>query len=231
MMNKKLFTRLLKNVLRKIGYINIKSIKLNDIANSKIQYKVNRSVINRIELSYDSKEKLIEMYGRYALPFIAHEGAICLELGVAQGYYSDLILSYNRVGKLFSIDRWSDHHDSEEYLICCSRLSDYGTRSVVLRQSFEEIKNIFSDDLFDFIYIDAYAADGQDNGRILYDWYSKLKVGGIFSGHDYDPIEWPKTYNAVNDFADFYKLEVKIVPGYKTANPQDLFPSWYIVKR
>ena len=36
-----------------------------------------------------------------------------VELGVAKGAFSELILRTSRVRRLWGVDRWTDHHDSE----------------------------------------------------------------------------------------------------------------------
>ena len=40
-------------------------------------------------------------------------------------------------------------------------------------------------------------ADG--GGELLLEWWPKVKVGGIFAGHDYSPA-WPKTIEEVDKF-------------------------------
>ena len=66
------------------------------------------------------------------------EGGVGIELGVAAGYFSDALLRCSRLKRLFSIDAWADHHDSEEYLLAVRRLAKHGNRSVVLRMFFND---------------------------------------------------------------------------------------------
>jgi hypothetical protein len=87
----------------------------------------------------------------------------------------------------------------------------------------------FPDSFFDFIYIDAYAHEGQQGGKLLDDWWPKLKTGGIFSGHDYDPA-WPLTVAAVNAFAKKTGRRVTVFPGVTTHNREDAYASWFIRK-
>ena len=58
--------------------------------------------------------------------------------------------------------------------------------------------HLFEDESVDFIYLDAYAHTGQENGRLIDLWWRKLNGGGLFAGHDYDP-KWPQTVEAVDD--------------------------------
>lgn len=41
-----------------------------------------------------------------------------------------------------------------------------------------------------FIYVDGYAHTGEDRGKTLFDWYPKLKIGGLMAGDDYHD-DWP----------------------------------------
>ena len=135
-------------------------------------------------------------------------GSICLELGVAQGEFADLVLSKYPV-VLYGIDRWSDHHNDREYKNTLDRLSKFGDRSIIIRKTFEEAVHDFEDGFFDLIYIDGYAHTGQENGRTLRDWYPKLKSGGIFSGDDYSK-KYPQTISAVDRFLSEYNLELHL---------------------
>lgn len=121
-----------------------------------------------------------------------------IELGVAAGNFSLTILKESPCKKLWSIDRWNDHHDVAEYAKASQRLIQRGrNRCIPLRMTFSEALPLFPDESMDFIYIDGNAAKGQENGRTLEDWWPKLKPGGIFSGHDYHP-RWAATMSVVN---------------------------------
>jgi SAM-dependent methyltransferase len=168
---------------------------------------------------------------RLDFPKLLPSNAIGIELGVALGYYSDVLLNSTKVTKLYSIDRWTDHHGIDEYLSAAKKLAVHGSRSVVIRSSFDDIIHLFPDEYFDFIYIDAYAHTGQENGRILSDWYEKLKTGGIFAGHDYEPEKWSATYHAVNEFCERNALILEVIPGFMTKKSgDDLWASWYTSK-
>ena len=167
--------------------------------------------------------------GRLWLPTLAAEGGIGIELGVAEGYFSSIILQNSKLDLLYSVDAWGDHHDTEEYFKCAEVLRQYGRRSSVLRMYFDEALALFPDEHFDFIYIDAYAGTGQDDGKILDDWWPKLKRGGLFSGHDYHE-KWQATIDAVDRFCEKRELELDQVPGAKTHHPHDLYDSWRVFK-
>jgi len=145
-----------------------------------------------------------------------------VELGVASGWFSDIILRTSKLKLLFSIDKWDDHHDHGEYRSAVNLLKPHEERSVVLKMSFIEAVSLFQDQTFDFIYIDGYAQNGQDNGETLSTWWPKLKTGGVFSGHDYDENNWYETFKEVNNFVDRYNLELQVT--------DEDFPSWFCRK-
>ena len=145
-----------------------------------------------------------------------------VELGVSGGYFSNVLLKTSRLKILFSIDRWNDHHNYQQYLKAANLLSSFKERSVVLKLTFEEAVHLFKDETFDFIYIDGYAHTGQDNGRTLMEWWPKVRKGGIFAGHDYSKTSWPKTVEQVDKFAKDNNLK----PEFTEEN----FASWYVTK-
>ena len=145
------------------------------------------------------------------------------ELGVAAGFYSYRLNNRYNFEKFYCIDKWNDHHDESEKNKV--ELLFKGRKNItIIHSTFSEALLKFDDNFFDFLYIDGYAHTGQDNGKTLREWFPKLKKGGIFSGHDYCPKRWPKTFSNVNKFLKD-ELGYKIhVTGEKTD------PSWYIKK-
>jgi len=146
------------------------------------------------------------------------------ELGVAAGVFSETILQNRNVELLYSIDRWTDHHNLKEYFNASKKLHKAAnSNSIILRMTFSEACEMFPDNSLDFVYIDGYAHTGQENGGTLEEWLLKIKSCGIISGHDYDP-RWPLTVEAVDRFVDKHKLILN------TTNGNDEFQSWWCVK-
>lgn len=144
-----------------------------------------------------------------------------VELGVARGAFSRMILENGRCTKLWSIDRWSDHHDITEYFRAVTTLSSVAPHiSSPLRMTFDEALPLFADESLDAIYIDGYANAGQEGGETLENWWPKLKRGGLFSGHDYH-AEWPKTIEAVDAFAAKHGFKFSLTVE------QEGYPSWF----
>jgi hypothetical protein len=180
--------------------------------------------------SHDVSSYTFEEHGRLAIAKLIKSGSIGLELGVAAGHFSNLLLSSDKVKELYGIDAWADHHNDHEFLLACAKLSKYGVRSHVLRGFFDQFLHVFPDNFFDFIYFDAYAHTGQLDGKLFQDWYPKLKEGGLCCGHDYDLENWPKTYHAVNEFAERLDRKINIIPCGSFNVGEDRFPSWYFCK-
>lgn len=149
-----------------------------------------------------------------------------VELGVAGGAFSATILRESRCTRLYSIDRWNDHHTLQQCKDASERLARAGKgRCVVLRASFEEALPLFKDESLDFITIDGYAHTGQEGGKTLADWWPKLKKGGIYSGHDYHR-SWPATVQAVDAFAKANGFQFQTTQE----QPPKGFPTWWVRK-
>jgi hypothetical protein len=144
---------------------------------------------------------------------------ITVELGVAQGTFSKMILKNGSSSIHYAIDKWNDHHNEEEYLKARRELMAEGP-CAVLRNTFDEALAMFDDQSIDCIYIDGYAGSGQEGGKTLENWWPKLRVGGLFAGHDYH-ADWPKTVHVVDQFAAKHNFK------FDVTTEEAGFPSWY----
>ncbi len=137
----------------------------------------------------------------------------CAELGVAKGAFSDTILGVApRVTRLYSIDRWTDHHDMQEYWTALQTLGTYGRRSVVLRATFDEAAILFPKEYFSAVFVDSYAHLGTLD--LLRAWYPKLKPGGLFAVHDFHP-DFPAQIEAITAFASENNLTMSLTDEEK----------------
>ena len=161
---------------------------------------------------------------RVELCAMIRDGGIGVELGVAEGEFSEKILANSKLSKLYSVDAWAGDrgHDNSEHMKAFDRLVRFGTRNHILKMRFGDACKTFPDAHFDFIYIDGYAHTGQEDGKTLDDWWPKLKKHGIFGGHDYDS-RWPETQRTVDLFVAKHDLELFGILD----NP---FSSWYVIK-
>jgi hypothetical protein len=165
------------------------------------------------------------LFSRDELPALlkalgAKEG---VELGVAAGEFTDKLLKGSALRKLTGVDKWNDErHGAAERLKAEARLQKYKERVSLVQGTFHEALSLFREDSLDFVYVDGYAHNGQENGATLLEWWNKLKPGGLMAGHDYHTI-WPKTVSAVNRFVALVEA-----PLYLTS--ADTYPSWYVWK-
>ncbi len=141
------------------------------------------------------------------------------EIGVQQGDNALSIVGALQFGQLILIDIWSAYRIANKYdedskttnfsnfyPIVVQR---FGKRSdiIILRETSVEASKKFSENYFNFIYIDAchsYEAVKED----IKVWFSKVRISGIFGGHDYGQKIYPGLKRAVDEFIkeNNYKL-------------------------
>jgi len=147
----------------------------------------------------------------------------CVELGVASGAFSREIIQRGQCHLLWSVDRWSDHHDLREYKEAALRLAMAGEGACVpLRMTFDEALPLFEDGSLDGVFFDGYAHTFQNDGKTLYDWWPKLKSGALVAGHDYHP-KWQGNMDMVDRFSADVGMQFSVT-GEKEGQG---FPSWF----
>ena len=153
---------------------------------------------------------------------------IGIELGVAEGYFSERMVKSGHFKKFFGVDCYADAHNTEEYKRALRRVgldSNYN----LLRMTFDEAYDLFPDNYFDFIYVDGYAHGGESGGQTIFNWYKKLKVGGVLAGDDYHP-DWPLVVWAVDEITKQTSGELFLTELTEPDNPYCKYPSWAIIK-
>lgn len=153
-----------------------------------------------------------------------------IELGVAEGEFSESVLRDQDVSLWYSVDMWAGDrgHDHAQKQTAINRLQPYGERSVVIQSRFCDVVEDFEDEYFDVVYVDGYAHTGQEHGKTLRDWWPKVKPGGILSGDDYDPA-WPLTVQYVDEFCAQQNLKLHI-HNFSEKTWWSRHPSWYVYK-
>jgi hypothetical protein len=156
---------------------------------------------------------------------------ICVEIGVADGYFSKQIFNVFNPDKLFLIDPWKFGHDKNDKPTYGASLSyaptSYSTSENydhVIKYFYDQIKNNrvivrsdysynvvndFPDNYFDFIYIDAchlYNCVKSD----LNNYLPKLKSNGLMCGHDYLNFDEFGVIQAVDEFCVEHNFEMII---------------------
>lgn len=142
---------------------------------------------------------------------------IGLEIGVYNGINARTLLKTIPDLTIYGIDpyivftdwngRLTHHSDDPDRaeVVAEKLLSSFEKRFVKIKKTSDEALTMFEDNFFDFIFIDGLHTYEQ----VLLDcknYYSKLKTGGLFSGHDYNTIAGVK--QAVNEFAAFVNKDI-----------------------
>jgi FkbM family methyltransferase len=173
-----------------------------------------------------------------------------VEIGVLRGDYSKLILERWPKGTLYLIDAWrhledyidmngqEDKYHYDCLIETCKNIKPWQDRAHIIRMDSVKSSDMFPDEYFDFIYIDA---DHSYEGVVkdLNAWWPKIKKGGLFCGDDYIPHDgdiWltvgdKKEYagkfgvrKAVNEFTEEKNLKL-----YETTE-EPYWRQWYTFK-
>jgi len=155
------------------------------------------------------------------------------EIGVKKGEYSERLCRHMRGLKLKSIDPWhrfrrnSQQRMDTYFNMACNALSVYGVE--VIRKTSVEAAGEVPDGSLDFVYIDAMHEFDFVMVDII-EWVSKVRRGGIVSGHDYTPptvfcgvIAAVNAYTKVHDIKRWY-----VTSGISKSERGA--PSWFWVK-
>jgi hypothetical protein len=169
-----------------------------------------------------------------------------VEIGVDVGEFSQKLLSICSLEKLYGVDFWPNDFGSDfregffdktgenRYLKCQETLKDYIDKrrcKLIKATSIEAAKN-FEDNSLDFVYI-----DGDHSLEMLFDlyaWIPKLKIGGIFSGHDWKDGKnsgirdaWGNQLDyAVKQCTEYFAKRY----GYKLNSVGGIVKSWWFIK-
>lgn len=163
---------------------------------------------------------------------LVRNGGTGVELGVAEGVFSERALGYPNLSYLYSVDRYSGErdHTDEQYLRALRRLQPHRTRNSILRTDFATAARFFAPESLDFIYADGYAHDAQQGGSTLETWYPLLRVGGIISGDDYHEHH-PENQRVVDDFCARHGLQLRVINCHEPYSVWSEYPTWYAVKQ
>ena len=127
---------------------------------------------------------------RFNFPIIA------AEMGVERGLNADDMLSNINFDKLYLIDDYAPYTDylggfcppdiqEKVYEQMYTNLKQHLNKIVFITRSSKQAVKLFPDEFFDFVYIDGnhnYENVKEDIGL----WLSKVKIGGVLGGHDFD---------------------------------------------
>lgn len=171
-------------------------------------------VKHRIELVNLLKEK--------GLPLIA------AELGVAEGYFSNDLLSQG-LETIYMVDAWAtlntkgdgaspqEWHD-KNMTDALKRVSKHGEKAVILRGTTADMSHLVPDESLGLLYLDAghsYESVKED----LINWVPKVVKGGIVAGHDF----LNTAYGVQQAVMEFAQSKVYLIPENKTEDAGFLF--------
>lgn len=146
--------------------------------------------------------------------------AIGVELGVQNGYYSkEMLSSWPGCEEYHLVDLWGHQENYDDvanvnmaaqekiYRRALESTSEWREKVAVCRNYTTSCVDMFDDEYFDFIYVDArHDFKGVWDDVVAY--WPKLKVGGIMAGHDYvtnddgprqSGQDWTKNYDGTID--------------------------------
>lgn len=150
----------------------------------------------------------------YGLGELTKGMKVGLEIGCSEAHTSKFLLDTNPELKLYSIDPyvpytdWNGNvlNDRQEFFERVTKeMLVYGDRFVLIRDFSDNVFNMFEDGQLDYIFIDGLHTYEQLT-KDCHNYYSKVKTGGIFSGHDYQTI--PGVNRAVIEFASLQNKDI-----------------------
>lgn len=126
---------------------------------------------------------------RTALLELLPTNAVCAEIGVDEGVFSEEILKITKPKELHLIDIWEGtNYHQKKYDIVVDKFKANDNIKVNKCDSVLSA-NQFSDQFFDFIYLDTSKTYNQTLNE-LRAFKSKVKDGGYICGHDFTDGSW-----------------------------------------
>ncbi len=125
------------------------------------------------------------------------EKPVVLEIGSDIGDTANFLLDSNPELQLYSIDPYENYVDwngrplnerEKMYYNLLERLSGYSNRFTQIRKTSDDAASMLEDEAFDVVFIDGLHTYEQLS-KDCENYYSKVKPGGIFAGHDFTAIE------------------------------------------
>jgi hypothetical protein len=169
------------------------------------------------------------------------------EIGVYRGEFTE---KFCKAGlTMYAIDPWIGYkgagrtervQEMQDYNYNCAKktLSPYKNCTLIRKSSMDALNDFRSESL-DFVYIDGdhrFPFVAED----IYEWYWKVKRGGIISGHDYFCTD-PKANNVISHVKTVVDafIETLLIPNFyvfgkmnrlEQKSKNDRIPSWMFVK-
>lgn len=142
------------------------------------------------------------------------DSPVVLEIGSDCGDTANFLLDSNPKLNLTSVDPYIDYLDWNGRMLdereqMCKRMNDrmsgYSNRFTHIRKTSDDAAELFGDEQFDVVFIDGLHTYEQLS-LDCENYYSKVKKGGIFAGHDFTAIEGVN--RAAKEFAAKHGKEI-----------------------
>lgn len=141
------------------------------------------------------------------------DSPVGIEIGCETGRTTKFLLDCNRDLTLYTIDPfvrkqlWGGVECNIMeglFLKTTELLEPFGDRVQIIRKTSDSAHTEFKNESVDFVFIDGLHIYDQVK-RDLYNYYDKVKTGGLFCGHDYNMEQVRK---AVNSFSKYNNKKV-----------------------
>jgi len=161
-----------------------------------------------------------------------------VEVGVASGEYSRVLLDTNPQMELYGVDPWvpyPGYHDYQKestfekmYQETLKVTEGFDNYHIIKKFSVDAVKD-FKDGSVDFIYLDGNHS-GEAVKEDIETWMPKMKKGGIMSGHDFTG-RWPSLQDSVKKYTNKHRHKLVILGlENKYLDPErDTSRSWMYV--
>lgn len=168
---------------------------------------------------YGTREDLAELF----VEFGYKKGA---EIGVSEGFYSEILCKTNPDLELLCIDPWEPTFKITPRKVrrlekeARERLAPYKA-TLIKDYSLKVVRDI-PDKSLDFVYIDA----NHEFDSVMMDiinWTTKVRPGGIIAGHDFCHSKYGGVVFAVEAYTRAHRID----PWYVTRCDRE--PSWFWV--
>lgn len=155
-----------------------------------------------------TRKRLVQYYGEYGLT----KG---VEVGVDRGRFSEYMLKYIPGCELICVDPWYWKLRGESrYQSTIRRLEPYNA-TIIRKTSMEAVLEV-EDESLDFCYVDGNHAFDWVMSDIIW-WATKVRYGGIVSGHDYYRFRGGGVVPAVDIYTQQHGITKWFLTDEKTA--------------
>jgi hypothetical protein len=170
----------------------------------------------------------VEFKSRHDFARLTGPGSIGAELGTGPVNFCIPILQRDEINFLYTIDEYNNRSDSFSHAL--NAIAPFESKSTLIRETFEIAASRFNNEFFDWVYVDGFAHDGQNDGKTFSQWWPKVKSGGIFGGNNYEMNLWPLLVKRLHSFALRVERDIYIIDCAPSDGVYGESPSWFMCK-